>query len=70
MLCRLHLQQFLYNYHTFSNNYFIPVGQQADQAIEACVGDLGNAGCTSAYGLNSGRCKLFVLASNIGLKTV
>jgi hypothetical protein len=48
----------------------IPVGQQADQAVEACVGDLANAGCTSAYGLNSGCCKLFVLASHVGLKTV
>lgn len=48
----------------------IPVGQQTDQAIEARVGDFGDAGCTSAYRLNSGCCKLFVLAFHVGLKTV
>ena len=48
----------------------IPVGQQTHQAVEACVRDFCDAGCTSAYSLNSGCCKLFILAFHIGLKNI
>lgn len=48
----------------------IPVGQQTHQAVEACVRDFWDAGCTSAYSLNSGCCKLFILAFHVGLKNI
>lgn len=46
----------------------ISVGQQIYQAIEACVSDFWDVGCTSAYSLNSGCSKMFILAFHICLK--
>lgn len=48
----------------------ISVGQQTYQAIEACISDFWDVGCTSAYSLNSGCCKLFILAFHIGLENI